>query len=233
MELLENKVAIVTGATKAKGLGKAIALKLAERRTAQGRGMSDALEKGHLADAPEQATQFICDLCTGSGCIAVAIGANFAKANVIATDICDSALEVAAANVEKHNLSERITLLHGDLFEPVISQLDTSKFDLIVCNPPYISAREFDGLDKNVKDYEPKIALFAGSDGLDVYRRIIEQADLFLKPDGAMMLEIGYAQGPAVKELIERTNAFAEIAIEKDRHNNDRIITATKVGSSG
>lgn len=206
------------------------AIEFLRSRTSQGPQMQYGLEEGQTPEDSEHPTQFVCDLCTGSGCIAVAIAANFANARVIATDICDSALEVAAINVEKHNLSDRIALLHGDLFDPLISQLDTSKFDLIVCNPPYVSALEFDALDKNVKDYEPKIALFAGTDGLDVYRRIIEQADLFLKADAAMMLEIGYAQGPAVKELIEQTNAFAEIAIEKDHHNNDRIITATKAG---
>jgi release factor glutamine methyltransferase len=204
------------------------AIEFLRSRIAQGPGMSDALEKGRLADTSEAPVQFVCDLCTGSGCIAVAIAANFPKATLIATDISDSALEVAATNIKKHNLSDRITLLHGDLFDPLITQLDTTKFDLIVSNPPYVSAREFDALDKNVKNYEPKIALFAGTDGLDVYRRIIEKADLFLKSDAAMILEIGYAQGPAVKELIEQTNAFAQITIEKDPHNNDRIVTATK-----
>ena len=181
-------------------------------------------------------TQFVCDLCTGSGCIAVAIGRNYPDARIIATDICDAALAVAAGNVEKHQLKERITLLCGDLFDPIISGLDVNKlvpdsdrgFDLIVCNPPYVSTDEYEKLDRNVKDYEPKIALFAGVDGLDIYRRIIERADEFLKPDTALMLEIGYAQGQAVRQLLEQTGAFAEIKIEKDLHNNDRIATAKK-----
>lgn len=204
------------------------AIEFLRSRTARNLETADALDQGHLADDAKKPAQFVCDLCTGSGCIAVAIAANFPKAKVIATDICDSALEVAATNIEKHNLNDRITLLHGDLFDPLITQLDTTKFDLIVSNPPYVSALEFDALDKNVKDYEPKIALLAGTDGLDVYRRIIEKADLFLKPDAAMILEIGYAQGAAVKELIEQTKAFSQITIEKDPHNNDRIVTATK-----
>ena len=181
-------------------------------------------------------TQFVCDLCTGSGCIAVAIGRNYPDARIIATDICDAALAVAAGNVEKHQLKERITLLCGDLFDPIISGLDVNKlvpdsdrgFDLIVCNPPYVSTDEYEKLDRNVKDYEPKIALFAGVDGLDIYRRIIERADEFLKPDTALMLEIGFTQGQAVRQLLEQTGAFAEIKIEKDLHNNDRIATAKK-----
>ncbi len=174
-------------------------------------------------------TQFVCDLCTGSGCIAVAIGNNYPNARIIATDICDEALAVADENVKKHQLKNKITLLCGDLFDPVMPQLDVAKFDLIVCNPPYVSSAEYEKLDKNVKDYEPRKALFAGVDGLDIYRRIIEKADEFLKPNAALMLEIGYAQGPAVRELLKQTEAFTEIKIEKDFHNNDRIVSAQKV----
>jgi release factor glutamine methyltransferase len=175
--------------------------------------------------------QFVCDLCTGSGCIAVAIAKNYPEAKIIATDICADALNVAAKNIEKHKLKDRIKLLHGDLFEPVVPQLDVEKFDLILCNPPYVSASEFEKLDKSVKDYEPRLALFAGVDGLDVYRKIIDKADRFLRPDGALILEIGYAQGPAIRELLEQTGAFAEIKIEKDYHDNDRIATALGASS--
>jgi len=175
--------------------------------------------------------QFICDLCTGCGCIAVAIAKNFTNAGIIATDISDAALNIAAKNVEKHQLGKRIRLLCGDLFDPIVPQLDVGKFDLIVCNPPYVSTAEFEKLDKNIKDYEPKLALFAGDDGLDIYRRIIEKADRFLKPDAALMLEIGFAQGKAIKELLEQAGTFGEIRIEKDPHDNDRIATAIKTSS--
>ena len=176
-------------------------------------------------------TQFVCDLCTGCGCIAIAIAKNFHDARLIATDICDAALNVAAQNIEKHQLKDRIQLLCGDLFEPIMPQLDVEKFDLIVCNPPYVSAVEFEALDKNVKDYEPELALFAGEDGLDVYRRIVERVDSFLKSDAALMLEIGYSQGQVVKELLEQAGCFTEITIEKDFNDNDRIATAIKKSS--
>ena len=175
--------------------------------------------------------QYICDLCTGSGCIAVAIAKNVPEARVTATDIFSAALEVAARNVEKHRLKEQVRLLCGDLFEPVIQQLDVNQFDLIVCNPPYVSTAEYEKLDKNVKDYEPVSALLAGADGMDVYRRIIKKVDEILKPGAALMLEIGYAQGPAVRNLLEQTGAFAEIKIEKDLQNNDRVVTAIKTSS--
>jgi len=173
--------------------------------------------------------QLVCDLCTGCGCIAVAIAKNFSNARIIATDISDSALKVAATNIKKHRLENRITLLAGDLFEPLVPQIDTEKFDLIVCNPPYVSASEFEALAKNVKDYEPKLSLFAGTDGMDIHRRIIEIADSFLKPDAALMLEIGYAQGQAIRQLLEQKGAFGEIKIEKDFNNNDRIALARKI----
>ena len=175
--------------------------------------------------------QFVCDLCTGSGCIAVAIAKNFSDARVIATDISAGALEVAARNVAKHNLHERIELLQGDLFEPLVGQLDVTEFDLIVCNPPYVSSSEYETLAKNVRDYEPKSALLAGADGLDVYNRLVEKVDQFLKPGAALMLEIGYAQGPAVRDLLEQAGTFAEIRIEKDPHDNDRVVTAIKISS--
>ncbi|MHC4387651.1 MAG: peptide chain release factor N(5)-glutamine methyltransferase, partial [Planctomycetota bacterium] len=175
--------------------------------------------------------QLICDLCTGCACIAIAIAKNFPNAEIIATDICDAALGVAAKNLEKHNLHDRIKLLCGDLFDPLIPQLDVAKFDLIVCNPPYVSTAEFESLEPNVKAYGPQIALYAGEDGLDVYRRIVQKIDQFLKSDAALMLEIGYAQGRAVRELLQQTECFSKITIEKDLHNNDRIVTATKTSS--
>jgi release factor glutamine methyltransferase len=175
--------------------------------------------------------QFVSDLCTGCGCIAAAIAKNYADCRIIATDICGAALSIAAKNIDKYGLQERVTLLCGDLFEPIVPQLDVSKFDLIVCNPPYISASEFEKLEKNVKDYEPRLALYAGQDGMDVYRRICEKVGDFLKPDAALMLEIGYAQGQAVKELLDATGVFAEIKVEKDFHDNDRIATALRASS--
>lgn len=172
--------------------------------------------------------KLVCDLCTGCGCIAIAVAKNVPDVDIIATDISDAALNVAAKNIEKNNLKNRIKLLCGDLFDPLIPQLDISKFDLIVCNPPYVSSYEYEALGRNVKDYEPKIALYAGDDGLDTYRKITEKVCDFLNAGAALILEIGYSQGPAVRELLEKTTCFEKIKIEKDYQNNDRIVTALK-----
>ena len=170
--------------------------------------------------------QLVCDLCTGCGVMAVAVAKNVPDARVLATDISEPALAVAAKNVEKHKLQERIELRKGDLFEPLVPQLD--QFDLIACNPPYVSAAEYEALEKNVKDYEPRIALYAGEDGLDLYRKIVEKVDQFLKPDGVLLLEIGYQQGPAVRGLLEQTGVFAQIRIDKDLQSHERVVVATR-----
>ncbi|HEG44097.1 MAG TPA: peptide chain release factor N(5)-glutamine methyltransferase [Phycisphaerales bacterium] len=178
-----------------------------------------------------QGRQYACDLCTGSGCIAVAVAKGTKDTQIIATDICDAALAVAAENVAKHQLDHSIQLLCGDLFAPVIEGLDETRFDLIASNPPYVSTSEYETLEKNVKDYEPEKALHAGSHGLDTIKRIIEQAPQHLKPDAALMLEIGYTQADAVVKLLEQTGEFTDINVEKDHAKNDRLITAVKKDS--
>jgi len=174
-----------------------------------------------------QGRQFVCDLCTGCGCIAIAIAKNFSEADIIATDISEAALKQAEMNIERHKLKERIKLLCGDLFEPFVPQIDRTKFDLIACNPPYVSSAEYEKLDRNVKDYEPREALYGGEDGLDVYRRIVSEAADYLKADAALIVETGYRQGESVKKLFEQAG-FGKIKIEKDFQNNDRVVIAHK-----
>ncbi|MGD0572205.1 MAG: peptide chain release factor N(5)-glutamine methyltransferase [Sedimentisphaerales bacterium] len=170
--------------------------------------------------------QFVCDLCTGSGCVAVAIARNFANCRIVATDISDAALAVAEKNVAKHGLMNRIKLLQGDLFEPVIAGLGPAKFDLIVCNPPYVSEPEYEKLAPNVKDFEPKSALTAGNDGLDIIKKIIADTGQHLKPTGTLMLEIGNEQGNAVRNLLETAGRFSDVNIERDYSDLDRLAIA-------
>jgi release factor glutamine methyltransferase len=170
--------------------------------------------------------QLVCDLCTGSGCIAVAIAKNVTDTELYATDISDAALQIAIQNAQKQNVAERIKFLQGDLFEPLIPQMDKCRFDLVVCNPPYVTGSEYETLERNIKDYEPADALLGGADGLEMYRKICERAEQFLKPDSALMFEIGYAQGKSVTALLEQTKLFTDAVVEKDLQNNDRIIIA-------
>ena len=138
------------------------------------------VEKAILFLRQREGTQQVLDLCTGSGCIAAAIAKNVEDIKEVATDISDAALKVAAENIEKLKLADKVQLLCGDLFDPIIEGLDEARFDLIVSNPPYVSEAEYAALDKNVKEYEPAGALLAGADGLDVYKRIVEKVDDFL-----------------------------------------------------
>ncbi len=174
----------------------------------------------------------VCDLCTGCGVIAVAIAKNVPDARVIATDLSETALGVATKNVKKHGLEDRVELLGGDLFEPLIPQLDMAPFDLIVCNPPYVSAAEYEKLETNVKDYEPRAALYGGEDGLELYRKIAGQVGRFLDSDGALLLEIGYEQGSAVRGLLEQTGLFEIIKVDKDLSGQDRVVTAQRTAVS-
>jgi release factor glutamine methyltransferase len=168
------------------------------------------------------------DLCTGSGCIAVAIAKNVKDTHVIATDISDEALSIAAKNVTRHGLADRVELFSGDLFDPILPYLDNGGFDLIVSNPPYVSDKEYEALDKNVKDYEPERALRAGLEGLDTIRRILERIGDFLKPDSTLMMEISYNQGPAVERLVRNTGLFKNITIKKDLQDHDRVVIASR-----
>jgi len=179
------------------------AIEFLRARTADDSLGRDPLHRKVDPYARRRGPHLVCDLCTGSGCIAVAIAKNFPDVRIIATDISAAALEVAAANVEKHQLKDKVTLLQGDLFEPLLSQFETAKLDLVVCNPPYVSAAEFES-------------------------RIAQEVEVFLQPDGALMLEIGYAQGPAVKDLLEKAGAFTQVRVEKDPQDNDRIVVAKK-----
>lgn len=166
----------------------------------------------------------VLDLCTGSGCIAVAIAKNVPEAQIVATDICDEALSMAAQNTEKHGLSERVQLLSGDLFDPILPPLDNGHFNLIVSNPPYVTDAEMTELDPNVRDYEPVKALQAGPKGLDVMERLVAQAADFLTDKGTLMLEIGYRQGPAVQALLEATGRFAPARTVLDHQGHDRLV---------
>jgi release factor glutamine methyltransferase len=170
----------------------------------------------------------VCDLCTGCGCIAVAIAQNQPDTHLVATDVSQAALDVALRNVEKYKLNDKITLLNSNLFESISRNSSIEKFDLIVSNPPYISEEEFENLDANVKNFEPKLALLAGVDGLDVYRRIAETAAHFLNDNGTIMLEIGNTQKDDVCTLFNQTGDWCDVFCEKDSFGNDRLVTAQK-----
>jgi release factor glutamine methyltransferase len=170
----------------------------------------------------------VLDLCTGSGCIAAAIAHHHKSANVVATDISPAAVEVARRNFQKLGLAERISLLEGDLFEPLTRMIDLLPFDVIVSNPPYIPTAGLATLDKSVKDYEPMLALDGGVDGLAFHRRILSESPGRLVPGGRVFLEIQFDQGQAAVELAQANPAFQEVRILKDAGGRERVLTVKK-----
>ena len=167
----------------------------------------------------------VMDLCTGSGCIAVALAKHLKGAAVLAADVSDKAVAVARGNVAALGLADRVTVEQGDLFEPIGHLIDPRPFDLIVSNPPYIPTDQIAALDRSVRDYEPHLALDGGPDGLAIHRRILAKAADHLTPAGRVFLEIAFDQGPAARELAAAHPAYDEVRVLKDFGGRDRVLT--------
>ena len=152
----------------------------------------------------------ICDLCTGSGAIALALASKRRHVSVTGVDISTEALAWARRNKNALDL-DNVSFLEGDLYEPLP---ENEKYALLSANPPYVTSKEYDVLDRVVKDFEPKLALEAGDDGLAVIRRIVAGAKRHLLPEGVLIMEIGEKQGGAVKELLVKVGLDAEIKMD-------------------
>lgn len=133
--------------------------------------------------------QNVLEIGTGSGCIAIATALHLPHTTVDAVDISPQALEVAFKNRETYDLQDRLQLFEGDLFEPIKNK----KYDLIICNPPYVDVAEMNALPPEYR-HEPRLALEAGEDGLDIVKRILKQAHRHLKPNGLLIVEVGFSQ---------------------------------------
>jgi release factor glutamine methyltransferase len=173
-------------------------------------------------------TPRVLDLCTGSGCIAAAIAHHHKHAIVVATDISPAALDIARRNIDRLNLADRVTLAQGDLFEPLSQLIDQHPFDLIVSNPPYIATAQIEKLDRNVREYEPMIALAAGEDGMIFHRRILQGAGARLRSGGRIFLEIAFDQGELAPQVAAEFADFTDVRILKDHAGNDRVLAATR-----
>lgn len=175
-----------------------------------------------LAVAPPAAR--ILDLCTGSGCIALALAHQLPLSHILATDLSPDALDVARVNIERYGLSERIELRQGDLFAAA-----DGLFDLIICNPPYTILQQ---VDVGVYLHEPHLALDGGTDGLICYQRLLHDAGRFLAPAATMVLEIGAEQGPAVAALARKALPAAQVSVHTDLAGWDRAVQVRLVGEA-
>jgi release factor glutamine methyltransferase len=173
----------------------------------------------------------ILDLCTGSGCIAVAAAAGLPTATITAVDISPESLDVARQNVNRHvdsnkqPIAPRVTLLQSDLFEAVPKE----EFDFIVSNPPYVAEAEVATLAPDVRNHEPLLALRGGSDGLDVIRRIVVEAISRLKPRGELLIEFSPEQASAVQKLVTETGAYEAPTVLQDVERRSRAIRAIRL----
>lgn len=174
----------------------------------------------------DQQDWVIADLGTGSGAITVSLAHYLQKSHVYSVDISPKALSIGRKNAKDHGVAERIEFLHGDLFEPLRRKGLENKLDILVSNPPYIPKAEVNRLQTEVAKYEPKLALDGGEDGFDFYRRIIDEAYVFLKNGGLIALEAGHDQGESIKKMMESKNIYASIRKVKDLSNIERVVVA-------
>ena len=179
-----------------------------------------------MALAAEFVRPKIVDVGTGSGAIAVALAHALPFAEITATDISADALAVAKANVARNGVADRVRFFKGDLLEAVAGE----HFDIVISNPPYVPESDHATLDVEVRDYEPAQALFAGEDGLQIYRRLIPAAFDALVPGGYLALEIGYGQRAGIEALLVR-EGFAGIEFIPDLQGIARVAVARRSSS--
>lgn len=168
----------------------------------------------------------IADVGTGSGCIAVALASHIQNARVIATDISSAALAVARENAARQGVDARIEFLEGDLLAPLAGRNLEGAIDFLASNPPYVSARDSHLLQREL-DWEPREALFGGPEGIDFYRRLLADAQPYVKPGGYLVCEIGYTQLDAISEMID-TVAWSETIIKDDLQGIPRTLAIKK-----
>lgn len=213
---------------------------LGERPAAELVGHSAAERWDRLSSSALQPLRIL-DVGTGSGAIAIALAHHLPQAQITAVDLSAAALAVAAANAARHNLRGRIRFLASDLLDALVPRAggcDTARlgagdpgplgWDAVVSNPPYVPTGDRDSLAAQVRDHEPAMALFAGTDGLDVYRRLIPQARAALRPGGLLALEIGYGQREAIAALLE---GWSRLRFLDDLRQIPRIVLARRPGN--
>ena len=160
----------------------------------------------------------ILDLCTGSGCIGISVAKHLPYQELLLVDLSEKALAVAKKNAEKH-LGGNVRFLQSDL----LTAVHEKRFSLLLSNPPYIVSKVIPGLEREVSEYEPKMALDGGEDGLLFYRRIAKEAKAVLLPGARLYLEIGYDQGESVKDIFQK-EGYQEVEVFPDLAGNPRVV---------
>ncbi|HER24295.1 MAG TPA: peptide chain release factor N(5)-glutamine methyltransferase [Candidatus Atribacteria bacterium] len=169
----------------------------------------------------------VADLGTGTGVIAISLAKFINNIIIYATDVSKISLRTALKNAQKQACRDKIIFLQGDLFQPFLGRIKKNSLDGIISNPPYISSYDFELLPPEIKNNEPKTALFGGIDGLDYYRKIISNSPQYLKKEGFLALEVGMNQSKIVEELmIKEEHAYQNIEMIKDYLGIERVVIA-------
>lgn len=173
-----------------------------------------------IAQKPGGKVYKVLDMCTGSGCIAISIAKSLSNVDVTAVDISPEALKVAKKTAENLECTERVEFVQSNLFEG----LEGEMFDVIVSNPPYVETKEIQTLQKEVKDFEPVLALDGGEDGLKFYREIIKDAKKYLNPEGLLAFEIGWNQAKDIEQIVNEIGGYGKFEVLKDFAGKDRVV---------
>jgi release factor glutamine methyltransferase len=181
----------------------------------------------HCAAVP---SPLVADIGTGSGCIAVALAKDLTAATIYASDRSPEAVEVARRNALRHHVLDRITILKGDLLKPLRPLNLHGRMTAVVSNPPYIADADFRELQPEVRDYEPRLALAGGTDGLAIHRRLLQEAAEFLSPGGLLALEVGLGQAQPVRRLALALNLYRNVRILADAAGIARVVCLYKKG---
>ncbi|NOS82867.1 MAG: peptide chain release factor N(5)-glutamine methyltransferase [Nitrospira sp.] len=179
---------------------------------------------------PAELQATIVDVCTGSGCIAVALARRRPLARVIATDLSKPSLEVARRNAVCHGVDKRITWLEGDMLGGLAGQGLERQIDVIVSNPPYIAEADWAALQPEVRLFEPRNALVAGSQGTELHERLLQESGRYLTPGGALIMEIGAGQAGAIRRIVEQVPGYRLHRLVYDEAGLERVVIVERVG---
>jgi release factor glutamine methyltransferase len=191
-------------------------------RCGKTRGRAPAAE-----DASAGAAVAVVDLCTGCGCVAVSVAVHVPESVVVATDLSSAALEMGRANAVAHGVGDRVTFLEGDLYD-ALGAAGALPVDFLVANPPYVAEAEWETLQPEIRNHEPREALVAGPEGTEVIERIVQGAPAHLAPGGTLLVEIGAGQGPAVQNMAAGVCGLVDVEIRKDYAGHDRMLVARR-----
>lgn len=166
----------------------------------------------------------VLDLCAGSGCVGLAVAANAPNCRAVLADVSEEALKICRQNIRRNDLNARVTCVQADARQAPPAML--WDFDVIACNPPYIPTGDIDGLDPSVRDYEPRLALDGGDDGLDFYRDIAEKWRTALRLGGVLLFEVGIGQASGVEQILSRCG-YEDIETFQDTGGIWRVVKGT------